>query len=141
MAGLVNFIKNNFLYFCCHTATNLPKCLCLCAFQGGGRCVAVWQQNANYGVFASKSAYFCSFFSCLKVQMLVSWSLVLIIFSTGNICFLHRKTLFSLIENSFFSRRKHRFLSAKMTFPDFTGHFFSSLAETVDGCFVVVLNR
>ena len=28
-----------------------------------------------------------------------------------------------------------------MTFPDFTRHFFSSLAETVDGSFVVVLNR
>ena len=27
------------------------------------------------------------------------------------------------------------------TFPDFTRHFFSSLAETVDSCFVVVLNR
>ena len=28
-----------------------------------------------------------------------------------------------------------------VTFPDFTRHFFSSLAETVDSCFVVVLNR
>ena len=28
-----------------------------------------------------------------------------------------------------------------LTFPDFTRHFFSSLAETVDSCIVVVLNR
>ena len=28
-----------------------------------------------------------------------------------------------------------------LTFPDFTRHFFSSLAETVDSSFVVVLNR
>ena len=29
----------------------------------------------------------------------------------------------------------------QVTFPDFTRHFFSSLAETVDSCFVVVLNQ
>ena len=28
-----------------------------------------------------------------------------------------------------------------VTFPDFTRHFFSSLTETVDSCFGVVLNR
>lgn len=28
-----------------------------------------------------------------------------------------------------------------MTFPNFTRHFFSSLAETVDDCLVLVLNR
>ena len=28
-----------------------------------------------------------------------------------------------------------------LTFPDLTRHFFSSLAETVDGCSIVVLNR
>ena len=27
----------------------------------------------------------------------------------------------------------------ELTFPDFTRHFFSSLAEIVDGCFFVVL--
>ena len=32
-------------------------------------------------------------------------------------------------------------LGAEMTFPDFTRHFFSSLADSVDAFVVVVLNR
>ena len=28
-----------------------------------------------------------------------------------------------------------------LTFPDFTRHFFSSLTESVDGCFAVILNQ
>ena len=35
----------------------------------------------------------------------------------------------------------NEYITSQMTFPDFTRHFFSSLAETVDSCFVVVLNR
>ena len=32
-------------------------------------------------------------------------------------------------------------VSVSVTFPDLTRHFFSSLTESVDSCFVVVLNR
>jgi len=34
-----------------------------------------------------------------------------------------------------------RYRENVMTFPDFTRHFFSSLADSVDGFVVVVLNR
>jgi len=68
------------------------------------------------------------------------------------LCRIHRfpreKTVVSTRETDGF-RRGNRWIPAwrlmetcvNLAFPDFTRHFFSSLAETVDSCFVVVLNR
>jgi hypothetical protein len=51
------------------------------------------------------------------------------------------KTFFILAQIAFRFGPKRLQLVVMLAFPDFTRHFFSSLAETVDSCFVVVLNR